>query len=519
MSDSQEAQVPDVLAMYAGLNPDKPVVIHEDRVMTWSELNEKSKTLARALYGLGLRPGDKASLMTYNLPEYFEVREALTRLGVGMVPVGYRMVGPEIEYIVDNSDSKMLFFFHEFADRIIPRRDNYEKLLPDGLVSIAGPAEGAVDMEKLYGSPADVDLDTLDSSQGDSMIYTSGTTGKPKGAMRRGNVMANESVRTLLTDLISFLKYGPDEVHLVACPLYHSAPIVFSMIAYYLGGTMVLMPKYDPLEFLKNIERHKVTSVNTVPTILNTLLELPEETVKELDLSSLRTMIVGAAPTFPQTKLAILDRFGPVLYEYYGSTELGVNTFINPEEMRERPGSVGRGFSINDIKLLDDDGKEVPQGEPGEFYTHHGMLIDGYYKDDEATQESLHGKYMTVGDMAMQDEDGYYFIVDRKNDMIIRAGVNIYPAEVETVLSRMSGVADIAVVGIPDEHWGEIVAAFVVLEKGSKITEEDIKEFGRGEMTHYLIPEIIEFLDELPRTPTGKVLKRNLRAEMKLKRV
>jgi acyl-CoA synthetase (AMP-forming)/AMP-acid ligase II len=162
---------------------------------------------------------------------------------------------------------------------------------------------------------------------------------------------------------------------------------------------------------------------------------------------------------------------------------------------------------------------EVPQGEPGEFYTHHGMLIDGYYKDDEATQESLHGKYMTVGDMAMQDEDGYYFIVDRKNDMIIRAGVNIYPAEVETVLSRMPGVADIAVVGVPDEHWGEIVAAFVVLEKGSKVTEEDIKEFGRGEMTHYLIPEVIEFIDELPRTPTGKVLKKNLRAEMKLKRV
>jgi len=497
----------------AQLHPDKPAAIGPGRVLTWKQLHENSTALAKGLYGLGLRPGDKATVMIYNLPEYYEITAALSLIGVSPVMVGYRNMAPEIEYITENSDAKCLLFFHEFADRILGRRDHYPGLLPQGLVSVGPePLEGAVPWRSLLENPPDVDLKALPATRAQTMIYTSGTTGRPKGAARTRNT--DQPMVNYALHVIQQFKFDANEVHLVACPLYHSAPFLFSTCAYVLGGTLVLMRRFDPLEFLKNIDRYGVTSSFVVPTILDSLAQLPEEALKGVNLSSLRALICGGAPLFPQVKLEILRRFGPVLYEFYGSTETAMNTVITPEEIPLKPTSVGRPFFDNELKILDDEGNEVPDGQPGELYMYSSFLIDGYYKNEQATRESFRGKYMSVGDVAVRDAEGYYYIVDRKKDMIIRGGVNIYPAEVEAVLSEMPGIRDVAVVGRPDSHWGETVAAFVVLEPDASLDQEAVQAFCADKMANYKIPERVLFRSEIPRTPTGKVLKRDLRGEL-----
>ena len=508
---SRPAPLPETKAQ---LHPDKPVAIGPGRVLTWKELHENSTALAKGLYGLGLRPGDKATVMIYNLPEYYEISAALSLIGVGLVMIGYRSMAPEIEYITENSDAKCLIFYHEFADRILGRRGRYPGLLPQGLVSVGpDPLEGAIPWRSLMENPPEADLKALPPARFQTMIYTSGTTGKPKGAARTRNV--EQPMINYALHVIQQFGFGVEEVHLVACPLYHSAPFLFSTCAYVLGGTLVLMRRFDPVEFVRNIDRYRVTSAFVVPTILDALAALPEEATRGLDLSSLRALICGGAPLFPHVKLEILRRFGPVLYEFYGSTETGMNTVIMPEEIPGKPSSVGRPFFDNELKILDDEGREVPDGQPGELYIYSSFLIDGYYKNDQATRESFRGKYMTVGDVAVRDADGYYYIVDRKTDMIIRGGVNIYPAEVEAVLSEMPGIVDVAVVGRPDPHWGETVTAFVVLEPGAALDEAAVQSYCADKMANYKIPERILFREEIPRTPTGKVLKRDLRAGLR----
>jgi acyl-CoA synthetase (AMP-forming)/AMP-acid ligase II len=287
------------------------------------------------------------------------------------------------------------------------------------------------------------------------------------------------------------------------------------MISFLLGGTSVMQPRFDAVEFLEMVDKHGVTSTHLVPTMVRRLLEVPQDVTHRLDLSSLRTVICGAAPLFPEHKLAFLDRYGDCLFEYYGSTEAGMNTLITPEEMRKRPSSVGKAFTGNELILFDERGNEVPDGERGILYMYNGIMMDGYYKNEEATEEARRKKYITVGDVAIRDEEGYYFIVDRVKDMIIRGGVNIYPAEIEEVLVSMPGISDAAVVGRADPEFGEAVAAFVVYEQGAQPAEEDIKVYCKEQMENHKIPAVIIPTDEIPRTPTGKILKRELRERLK----
>jgi fatty-acyl-CoA synthase len=502
-----------LLEIHAGSQPDKPAVIGLERSLSYAQLRDRARALARQLHGMGLRPGDQAAVMTYNLPEYDEISKALDYLGVGMVMVGYRMKPPEIQYIVDHSDSKVLFFWHEFGDRILPFKEDYPKIVRDGFVVFGGPARGARDYEELFRDPPQVDLGSLrdGESVGQSMIYTSGTTGKPKGAARSTGFTARPEVIAYVMKAIAFLKMSPDEVHLVCCPLYHSAPSFFNMVSFILGGTSVYQPRFDPIRFLELVDRHKITSVHLVPTMVARLLQVEDEVIRGLDLSSLRTVICGAAPLFPEYKLGFLDRFGDCLYEYYGATETGVNTLISPQEIRERPSSVGKAFADNDIRMLDEAGEEVPEGERGVLYVHNAILMTGYYKNPEATVETSRGEYMTVGDVAVRDADGYVYIVDRVKDMIIRGGVNIYPAEIEEVLTGMPAVADAAVVGRVDPEFGESPAAFVVPADGESVTADEIQEYCGSRLANDKIPSTIVFVEEIPRTPTGKILKRELR--------
>lgn len=517
MPDAEQTDQPDTPDFFAdnvANNPDKPYVIDADRSLTYGQLAERGAALAKHLYGLGLRPGDRAALMTYNFLEYSEVSAALNLLGIGMVMIGFRLTPPEIEYIVDNSDAKMVIFYHEFTDRIVPYKSRYKKILARGLISFGGPVvEGVQDLDALFENPPDVDLENLPAPEkpATGMIYTSGTTGRPKGAARGGDAAERTGAMEYLFKLLELIKFSAEEIHLVCCPLYHSAPSFFNMVTTMLGGTRVLQSRFDPEQFLELVAEHKVTSTHLVPTMVIRLLQVPESFTNGLDLSSLRTVVCGAAPLFPEYKLAFLDRFGPILYEYYGATETGVNTFMTPEEMRIRPTSVGKPLPYNDLRIVNDLGKDAPDGERGILYIHSPILMDGYHKNKEATAETYLGKHMTVGDVAIRDEEGYIYIVDRVKDMIIRGGVNIYPAEIEEVVSGMESVADVAVVGKLDTEFGESVAAFIVPAKGVALSETDVQDYCRQHLAGYKIPEIIVFSEEIPRTPTGKILKRDLR--------
>jgi len=517
MTDQPKKETPNFLEINWEKHPDKPVLLGLGRSLTYDQLRNRAHTLAKSLYGLGVRAGDQVAIMTYNAPEVLELGHALAYLEVGLVMVGYRMKAPEIEYIVDNSDSKVLIFYHEFADRILPHKEKYTKILPDGFISFGeAAAEGARQYESLFTDVPNIDLDNLEHAEkvGSSMIYTSGTTGMPKGAARSTDFVTKDGVMDYLFSTISFFKMEPDEIHLVCCPMYHSAPSYFHTITFLLGGTMIYQPRFDPQQFLELVDKYKVTSTHLVPTMVTRLLEVPTEVTDKLDLSSLRTVICGAAPLFPEYKLAFLDRFGPCLYEYYGATETGINTAITPEEMRERPGSVGRAFANNELIIYDENGKEIPDGERGIFYMYNSIMMDGYYKNKDATSDAHQGKYMTAGDVAIRDDEGYYFIVDRIKDMVIRGGVNIYPVEIEGVLSTMPAIKDVAVVGKPDKELGETVTAFIVLNKGDKATAEEIQSFCTDQLASYKIPSEIIFLEDIPRTPTGKILKRELRERL-----
>ncbi len=342
-----------------------------------------------------------------------------------------------------------------------------------------------------------------------SMVYTSGTTGRPKGVHRPGGI----DPEVILGVVQGFGLQPGNEVHIVPAPLYHSAPGLGALLTIALGGTLVIMDKFDPEEFLASTERERVTSSFVVPTIVKRILALPDEVKRRYDVSSLRSLIVGAAPFPLETKKAAIDYFGDCLYEYYGSTDAGLNTILPPSEQRARPASCGKPVGDSDIRILDDDGNALPTGEVGNIYITNGLVKSmSYYKDPEKTREAFRGDYMTVGDMGYFDADGYLYIVDRKTDMVISAGVNIYPAEIEEVLHEHPAVLDVAVIGVPNEDWGEELKAVVQLRPGVAATADDLIDFCRTRMADYKRPRSVDFVAEVARNPSGKLLKREIRA-------
>ncbi|PYN18263.1 MAG: acyl-CoA synthetase, partial [Candidatus Rokuibacteriota bacterium] len=342
---------------------------------------------------------------------------------------------------------------------------------------------------------------------GGSMLYTAGTTGKPKGARRSGS-----DPKAVLPRLAAMRCVAPDDVHLVAGPLYHSAPGGFASYAHAVGQTVVVMRKFDAEEALRTIERHRCTTTFMAPTLLKRIVDLPAEVRKRYDVRSMRSIIVAAAPCPMRVKEEVLAYFGPVLYEFYGSTELGVNTILTPADVLRKPGSCGRAAPNVELALLDDDGRPVAVGEPGEVYIRRfeGMF-DGYYKNAEATSQTRRGEWYSVGDVARVDAEGYYYIGDRKRDMIISAGVNIYPAEIEDALHRHPAVEDVAVFGVPDEDWGERVHAAIQIRPGHTLTADEVRAFAREHLADYKVPREVSFPEEFPRDTAGKLIKRMLR--------
>lgn len=503
--------------MYPGIHaqhaPDRPAVIVADtgRSLTYRQLDDNSAALARILHDAGLRRGDVVALLSDNAVEAFEVFWATQRSGLYITAVNRHLTSEEVAYIVRDSGARALITSAALGDLAVAvgeLTDDHEVRLAFG-----GHVAGFESYEKALTS-AGPRLD--EEPSGAIMLYSSGTTGFPKGVKaplpeRRIDEPGDPLV------MIAQHMYGISEndVYLSAAPIYHAAPLRWGGMLHVLGGTVVLAQKFDAEAALRFIEQYKVTVSQMVPTMFVRLLKLDEATRTRYDLSSLRVLIHAAAPCPPDVKRAMIDWLGPLVYEYYSSTEVNGMTFINSDEWLAHPGSVGKSV-LGPAHICDDDGTEVPVGEIGTVYFERDHMPFRYHNDPEktaSTQHPQHPFWTTVGDLGYLDEDGYLYLTDRKSFMIISGGVNIYPQEVENVLALHPAVHDVAVIGIPDSEMGEQVKAVVQLPAGTPESDDlaaELIDYVRDRIAHYKAPRSIDFVDDLPRTPTGKLVKGKL---------
>ncbi|WP_040789054.1 acyl-CoA synthetase [Nocardia paucivorans] len=506
--------------MYPGAHvdrfPDKPAVIlaERDEVLTYRELEDNSIRLARHLYEAGLRKGDHIALLSVNDPKIYEVYWAALRSGLYITAVNWHLSPAEIGYIVNDCDARALIVsadLGEAAEQIVADTPGVEIRLAFG-----GGVTGHKSYEDALAASSPEPLP--DQPRGADMLYSSGTTGRPKGIKhplpeRQVGDPPGDAYTAVFGPLYGF---DTDSVYLSPAPLYHAAPLRFGGVVHALGGTLVVMERFDAERALAAIDRYRVTHSQWVPTMFVRMLKLDEATRARYDVSSLKVAIHAAAPCPVDVKRAMIDWWGPVLHEYYASTEGNGVTFIDSEQWLRKPGSVGRA-GLGVIRICDDDGRELPTGEIGAVYFEREEMPFAYHNDPAKTAQAVHPEHSTwttTGDIGYVDEEGYLFLTDRKAFMIISGGVNIYPQEVEDALALHPKVFDVAVIGVPDEEMGESVKAVVQaapgVETGPELAEE-LRIYLRERIAHYKVPRSFDFVDELPRTPTGKLVKGKLR--------
>jgi acyl-CoA synthetase (AMP-forming)/AMP-acid ligase II len=517
---ADQAPAPGSYDAHVRSNPEGLALVDDEYRLTWDDWEDHACRLGSFLRDrFGLEEGDRVAWMLYNRAEFYIVSYALQKIGCMGVPVGYRLTGPEAAYIADNSDAKAFICQDVFAERLAGSLAEMPRISEDRFVVVGNDVEWRGHLPKALSFQEALDQGSgerflsLGSATGGSIIYTSGTTGRPKGAFRDpGDPTMRAEITKLMIGIVGAFGYSPPDRHLLTCPLYHSAPPAIALITHILGGTVVIQRRFEPEEMLRRIQDEQITSAFVVPTMLNRLCALPEEVVARYDLSSMKRLLVGAAPFPDPLKRKTVALFpSPCVYEFYGATETGFNTIIGPDDILRKPGSCGTATAGNELRIVDDEGKEAPTGEIGTLYVKSPILISGYYKNKQATDECVDDGFFSVGDMARLDDEGFLYIVDRKNDMIISGGVNIYPAEIEVELRAHPAVYDCAVIGVPNDDWGEEVKAIVHLAEGASADEDEIRGFLAERLADYKLPRSIDFVDELPYNPSGKVLKKELR--------
>jgi acyl-CoA synthetase (AMP-forming)/AMP-acid ligase II len=515
----------DLLELYAQATPDKPAVIDDRREatrrLTFAELHAASNRLANVLVDRGVGLGAKVAWCGQNSVGVVTLMSAAQRLGVTAVPVNYRFTDEEAAYVINHSDAAVVYVDAEQAPMLARIRDQVPAV--NAVLVFDGPSPDADDgwfvaADEVVATAPDTSPRVDDEVAGAAtmMIYTSGTTGKPKGAVRR---IAPPDPRAVGA-FIALVGYTTDDVYLTTGPLYHSGPLGFMTLAHGLGQTVVVQRKFDAEDWLRLVETHRCTSTFSAPTPMRTICNLPSEVLERYDRSSMRIMIANAAPWSLALKQRYLEVFPPdSLYEVYGSTELSVNTVLLPADQLRKPGSCGKELPMVEIRLYDDDGNVVTGVGPeatGELYVRSTAVFEDYYKEHDRFVEDRRDGFQTVGDVAYRDEEGYLYICDRKRDMIISGGVNIYPAEVEAALELHPEVYEVAVIGIPSDEWGEAVHAVVVPRPGTALDashdEGVIVEHARGHLAGFKVPRSVSWMSELPKTGSGKILKRELRA-------
>lgn len=493
--------------------PDKTAAVFEERRLTYSELNARANCLAHGLIKRGFKRGDKVSIILYNCIEFLEIYHAFARIGVISVPINFRLVPNERDYIINNSESKALFIGPEFIKDFDAGR---APSVADNCYVVGVIGEKSVGLQNyediLAGMPEHEPF--VEQSEEDLFYlgYTSGTTGFPKGAMiqTRGTleVIKNALVRNANREGLDLTQ----RVFLAIMPICHSNSIWATLITYWFGGINVIFPsgRFEPEKVLKTIDCHKVTTTSMVPTMITRILELPEEIKDKYNMDSLTSVGSSSAPLLTKTKEAALKFFSKARFsEGYGSTETGALTTLRHKDQMRKVRSIGKPNPGIEIRLIDENQQVVTKpNEVGVLWAKAPSAFIGYYQDLEKTREAINGVWSTAGDMAYFDEEGYYFLVDRKHDMIISGGENVYPAEIEEVVMKHPAISEVAAIGVPHEQWGEVVKVLVILKEGAQATEEEILTYCKQHLAGYKTPRSIEFRDDFPRTATGKILKR-----------
>lgn len=497
--------------------PDNVAVIYKNVRRTFRDLNTRVNRLANGLRRLGIRKGDRVGMLLRNCCEFIEIDFALSKTGIVRVPLNARLTGSDHEYMLNDSGSNTLIFGEGFTETIQAIKPNLKTVkefirVPEGLSK--ENALDALDYEDLIkNSPPNESSEDIEEEDLHTLFYTSGTTGKPKGAMLTQKSWANVAINLILD-------YGPvteDDVILNTQPLSHGAG--FFVLPYFIkGATNVLIPEFKPSIVFETIEREKVTVLKLVPSMLYQLMEAPEKT--QHDISSLHSIIYGGSPIAVPRLVEAIQFFGKKLIQLYGQAEapMCISTLSKEdhivegtEEVVKRLSSAGKPCVNVEVRIVDENGRDVKAGEVGEVIVRGYHLMKGYWNLPEATAEVLKDGWVHTGDLGYFDSRGYIFLVDRKRDVIISGAFNIYPKEIEDVIVTHPKVKEVAVIGIPDEKWGEAVKAVVVPKEGAQVTEQEIIDHCRDHMASFKKPKSVDFVKELPRNPYGKVLKTVLR--------
>jgi long-chain acyl-CoA synthetase len=496
-----------------------------DRRLETEDLRLRAEQAAAGFESLGVKAGDGVALYLRNDFVFFEASTAAGTLGAFPVAVNWHYTADEAKYLFEDSGVKVLVIH---ADLLGPVREAIPAGVTVLVVPVADEIRAAYGLSDAACALRDGEINWEDWRSGfaprngavaempSAIIYTSGTTGRPKGVRRpTPTPQQAEAIAGMLAMSYGFSEYmdRPDEiVTAVVGPIYHSAPNAHASFAFRIGANIAIMPRFDAEELLQLIEKRRITHLNMVPIMFNRLLKLPDAVRSKYDLSSLRFVAHAAAPVSPPIKRAMIEWWGPVINEYYGSTEMGNVTFCTAEEWLAHPGTVGKVMPGAEVRVIGPDGEALPARGIGEVIGRRPALADFTYQNDHAKRLSMEKQgLITPGDVGYFDEDGFLYLCDRKNDMIISGGVNIYPAEIEAELHKMPAVADCAVFGIPDEDFGEAVCAVVQPQPGVSLDDGEVKAYLRKHVAGYKVPKIVTFSDELPREDSGKIFKRKLR--------
>lgn len=497
----------------AQATPDKPAVITYEtgEVLTYRQLDERSAAIAAELFALGLRKGDVIALLSENTNECYEIYWAAIRSGLYITPINRHLTSDEVAFIVNDSDAKVLFAsagLSDIAGAVVELTPAVEHRF-----AVGGDIEGYRPYRDVVESRA---TRLTDQPRGSDMLYSSGTTGRPKGIRPALlDIQVDEPGEPITAMMAAMFGVGPEDVYLQPAPVYHAAPLKWAGSVQALGGTVIQMAKFSPESALDAIARYRVTIAQFVPTMFVRMLQLDDSVRGGYDTSSVRMAVHAAAPCPPEVKQAMIDWWGPVLFEYYGASEQHGMYFISTPEWIAKPGSVGKkGLGV--VHICDEEGTELPAGEVGTIYFERDVRPFSYHKDPEKTDKATHpthATWTTVGDLGHLDDDGYLFIADRQVFVIISGGVNIYPQEVENALTMHPKIFDVAVIGVPDTEMGQQVKAVVQLKPGIEPgadVEAELIDYVGSRVAKFKVPRTVDFVDEIPRTPTGKLLKRKL---------
>ena len=489
--------------------PQKEAIIFKGQITTYEALNRRTNQLANWLSAAGFSHGDRVCIMSGNCPQFIEAAIALAKLGIAWIPVNYRFKESEVAYLAQDAGAKGIIADSSKTELIKGVIAGNRAITPERCL-IIGDYDGTEfnDFEAAIArSSADAPVGRVSENDLLYIGYTSGTTGRPKGAQITHR-------NRILSAFIAAVTYGitKDETTLIAPPLYHTATMANVVRSLYLGGRLVLLPKFDIVDVLKAVEKYRIGSVTMVPTMINRMKALPDEEFSRHDLSSLEMLISGAAPLSTSSKEWILEKLPRVkLYEFYGATEAGLISVLYPEDQGRKVRCVGQPVIQTEIKILDDMRREVPPGEVGEIFIKSLTTIDCYHNLPKESQECFEGEFITLGDVGKKDDEGYLYIVDRRKEMIISGGVNVYPRDIEDTIMEHPAVQEVAVIGVPDKEWGEVVKAVIETKPGAVADEQEIKEFCRKRIADFKVPKTVDFVTELPKSPFGKTLKKVIR--------